>query len=77
MSACCCSKRFAVACSSASSATTPRATYALYFVDQDKVIANLRHAREAGATEVVLLDPTLNQRKDFDDFLRLAGSRES
>ncbi len=31
----------------------------------------MRHAREAGAKEVVLLDPTLNQRKDFDDFLRL------
>lgn len=44
---------------------------ALYFVSQEKVVANLRHAREAGATEVVLLDPTLNQRKDFDDFLRL------
>lgn len=49
----------------------PKSYDALYFVDQDKVIANLRHAREAGATEVVLLDPTLNQRKDFDDFLRL------
>lgn len=49
----------------------PKSYDALYFVDQDKVIANLRHARQAGATEVVLLDPTLNQRKDFDDFLRL------
>ncbi len=49
----------------------PKSYDALYFVDQEKVIANLRHAREAGATEVVLLDPTLNQRKDFDDFLRL------
>ena len=28
-------------------------------------------APKRGATEVVLLDPTLNQRKDFDDFLRL------
>ncbi len=49
----------------------PKSYDALYFVDEEKVIANLRHAREAGAKEVVLLDPTLNQRKDFDDFLRL------
>ena len=26
---------------------------------------------ERGAREVLLLDPTLNQRKDFADFLRL------
>ncbi|MCC6511429.1 MAG: radical SAM protein, partial [Pirellulaceae bacterium] len=49
----------------------PKSYDALYFVDEDKIIANLRQAREAGATEVVLLDPTLNQRRDFDDFLRL------
>lgn len=49
----------------------PKSYDALYFVDEDKIVANLRHAREAGATEVVLLDPTLNQRRDFDDFLRL------
>ncbi len=33
--------------------------------------AELRHAAERGAREVVLLDPTLNQRRDFADFLRL------
>lgn len=49
----------------------PKSYDGLYFVSEEKVIANLRHARERGATEVVLLDPTLNQRKDFDDFLRL------
>ncbi len=49
----------------------PKSYDSLYFVDEDKIIANLRHARDAGATEVVLLDPTLNQRRDFDDFLRL------
>lgn len=43
----------------------------LYFVSEKKMIANLQHAREAGCTEVVLLDPTLNQRKDFDGSLRL------
>jgi radical SAM superfamily enzyme YgiQ (UPF0313 family) len=49
----------------------PKSYDALYFVSEEKVRANLAHARQAGATEVVLLDPTLNQRKDFDAFLRL------
>ncbi len=49
----------------------PKSYDALYFVDEEKIVANLRHARETGATEVVLLDPTLNQRKDFDGFLKL------
>jgi hypothetical protein len=49
----------------------PKSYDALYFVSEEKIIANLKHAREAGCTEVVLLDPTLNQRKDFDGFLRL------
>ena len=49
----------------------PKSYDALYFVSEDKIVANLRHAQAAGATEVVLLDPTLNQRRDFDDFLRL------
>ncbi len=49
----------------------PKSYDALYFVSREKIIANLRHAAEHGATEVVLLDPTLNQRRDFDDFLRL------
>jgi radical SAM superfamily enzyme YgiQ (UPF0313 family) len=49
----------------------PKSYDSLYFVSDEKIIANLQHAREAGATEVVLLDPTLNQRKDFDGFLRL------
>ena len=49
----------------------PKSYDSLYFVSDEKIIANLKHARDAGATEVVLLDPTLNQRKDFDGFLRL------
>ncbi len=49
----------------------PKSYDGLYFVAEEKIVANLRHARERGATEVVLLDPTLNQRKDFDGFLRL------
>jgi MoaA/NifB/PqqE/SkfB family radical SAM enzyme len=49
----------------------PKSYDDLYFVSREKIIANLAHARERGAREVVLLDPTLNQRRDFDDFLRL------
>lgn len=49
----------------------PKSYDSLYFVSQEKVIANLQHAAERGAREVVLLDPTLNQRRDFADFLRL------
>lgn len=49
----------------------PKSYDDLYFVSQEKIVANLQHAREHGATEVVLLDPTLNQRKDFAEFLKL------
>jgi len=49
----------------------PKSYDDLYFVSEEKIVANLRHAREHGAREVVLLDPTLNQRRDFAAFLRL------
>jgi radical SAM superfamily enzyme YgiQ (UPF0313 family) len=49
----------------------PKSYDDLYFVSREKIIANLAHAREHGAREVVLLDPTLNQRRDFDEFLKL------
>ena len=49
----------------------PKSYDGLYFLSEEKIVANLAHARQRGATEVVLLDPTLNQRKDFDDFLRI------
>ncbi len=49
----------------------PKSYDDLYFVSREKIIANLAHARERGAREVVLLDPTLNQRRDFDEFLKL------
>lgn len=49
----------------------PKSYDALYFVSRERIIANLQHAAERGAREVVLLDPTLNQRRDFDDFLKL------
>lgn len=43
----------------------------LRFLSADQVLANLRYAIQHGADEVVLLDPTLNQRSDFLDFLAL------
>ncbi len=49
----------------------PKSYEGLYFLGQEKLRANLRHARQRGAEEVVLLDPTLNQRRDFAGFLRI------
>jgi radical SAM superfamily enzyme YgiQ (UPF0313 family) len=56
----------------------PKSYDRTYYLAPDHVLANLRHARERGAREVFLLDPTLNQRRDFADFLRLliAGNPE-
>jgi radical SAM superfamily enzyme YgiQ (UPF0313 family) len=42
-----------------------------YYLSREQVLAGLRHAAERNAREVFLLDPTLNQRRDFADFLRL------
>lgn len=42
-----------------------------YYLEPQHVESGLRHAQERGAREVFLLDPTLNQRKDFADLLRL------
>src|SRR5438105_5861391 len=42
-----------------------------YYLAPEHILANLRHADERGAREVFLLDPTLNQRRDFADFLRV------
>ncbi len=49
----------------------PKSYDDLYFVSRERIVANLEHARRRGAREVVLLDPTLNQRRDFADFLKL------
>jgi radical SAM superfamily enzyme YgiQ (UPF0313 family) len=49
----------------------PKSYDDLYFVAEEKIIANLEHAQRRGAKEVVLLDPTLNQRRNFPEFLRL------
>jgi radical SAM superfamily enzyme YgiQ (UPF0313 family) len=42
-----------------------------YYLAPENILANLRHAAQRGAREVFLLDPTLNQRRDFADLLRL------
>jgi radical SAM superfamily enzyme YgiQ (UPF0313 family) len=42
-----------------------------YYLSREQTLAGLRHAAERNAREVFLLDPTLNQRRDFVDFLRL------
>ncbi len=49
----------------------PKSYDNLYFLSEEKIVANLEHARQRGAREVVLLDPTLNQKRDFNAFLRL------
>jgi radical SAM superfamily enzyme YgiQ (UPF0313 family) len=51
----------------------PKAYDRLYFVSREKIAANLAHARDHGAREVYILDPTLNQRRDFPEFLALLG----
>jgi hypothetical protein len=41
------------------------------YLSEARVRASLRHAVECGVGEVFLLDPTLNQRRDFSAFLQL------
>ena len=55
----------------------PKAYDRLYYVSEDRILANLAHAREHGAKEVYLLDPTLNQRRDFAEFLMLLARGNS
>jgi radical SAM superfamily enzyme YgiQ (UPF0313 family) len=45
-----------------------------YYLADETIQASLRLAAERGAREVFLLDPTLNQRKDFADLLRLLAA---
>jgi radical SAM superfamily enzyme YgiQ (UPF0313 family) len=42
-----------------------------YYLAPDLIRASLRHARDKGVREVFMLDPTLNQRKDFAEFLTI------
>jgi radical SAM superfamily enzyme YgiQ (UPF0313 family) len=44
---------------------------AVYHLSYENIRATLQHATTRRAREVFLLDPTLNQRKDFADLLRL------
>ncbi len=53
----------------------PKSYDDLYFVSREKIIANLQHARERGVKEVVLLDPTLNQARNFGEFVRLLADQ--
>jgi radical SAM superfamily enzyme YgiQ (UPF0313 family) len=42
-----------------------------YYLSREQILAGLSHAAARDAREVFLLDPTLNQRRDFADFLRV------
>jgi radical SAM superfamily enzyme YgiQ (UPF0313 family) len=42
-----------------------------YYLAPELIRASLRHAREKGVREIFMLDPTLNQRKDFAEFLTI------
>ena len=53
----------------------PKSYDDLYFVSREKIIANLQYARERGVKEVVLLDPTLNQARNFSEFVRLLADQ--
>jgi radical SAM superfamily enzyme YgiQ (UPF0313 family) len=49
----------------------PKSYDDLHYVAEEKILANLEHARRRGAREVILLDPTLNQGRHFDSFVEL------
>jgi radical SAM superfamily enzyme YgiQ (UPF0313 family) len=49
----------------------PKSHQGIRFLSDTQILANLDYAAGHGATEVVFLDPTLNGRPDFADFLRL------
>lgn len=49
----------------------PKNNETLRYASPETILADLRHADERCAAEVVLLDPTLNQHPDFHAFLRL------
>ena len=52
----------------------PKSYDSIYRMSAAEIEANLRHARERGVKEIYLLDPTLNQRPDFADLLRLLAA---
>lgn len=53
----------------------PKSYDDLYFVSKEKIIANLQYAREHSVKEVVLLDPTLNQARNFAEFVTLLSEQ--
>ena len=55
----------------------PKSYDASYFVSREKIAANLEHARQRGVREVVLLDPTLNQRPRFCRLSATPGGTQS
>lgn len=52
----------------------PKSFDRLAYMDDDLAAANLALARRSGVSEVFLLDPTLNQRRDFTEFLKLLAA---
>lgn len=56
----------------------PKSYRAIHSLSKDQIAASLRYANEHDVAEVFLLDPTLNQRPDFDALLGLlaAGNPE-
>jgi radical SAM superfamily enzyme YgiQ (UPF0313 family) len=51
----------------------PKSYDTQYYLSREAVCASLAHAHRNGVEEVFLLDPTLNQRKDFANFVRTLG----
>lgn len=49
----------------------PKSFAAQHFLSEAKIAECLDYALRRGVREVAILDPTLNQRDDFSDFLRL------
>lgn len=49
----------------------PKSYDSIYRMSPAEIEANLRHACQRGVEEIYLLDPTLNQRPDFAELLRL------
>lgn len=49
----------------------PKAYDRLYYLSPEQIRAHLDYAARHGVEEIVLLDPTLNQRPDFESFLGL------
>ncbi len=49
----------------------PKAYDSQHLLPDEHVLQNLAHARARGVKEVYLLDPTLNQRPDFREFVEL------